>query len=78
MCDGALLSWKCLSIYLLMGNSELIQYFALIAYVTFSLTVVLSLSETKSFLTFTLQILFPIHLGGNKRVAAWGSAAYQN
>lgn len=78
MCGGALLSWKCLNIYLLMGNSELIPYLSLLTYATFSLTVVLSLSEPKSFLTFTLLILFPIHIGGCKQVAVWGSAAYQN
>jgi len=38
---------------LLMGNSELIPYFALLAHVAFALPIKLSLSQPTSFPTFT-------------------------
>jgi len=69
MCDGALLSWKWLNTCLLMGNTGLILYFALLAHAAFALPVKLSLSQLISFLTFTLPILFLIPLGMHKPAA---------
>ena len=48
----------------LMGSSEWIPCFALLAWVAFALLIKLSLSVLKTFLTFTLLILSPMLLGG--------------
>jgi len=64
--DGALLSWSWLNTCLLMGSSELISWFALLACVAFALPIKQSVSQPTSFLTFTLPIIFPIPLWGGE------------
>jgi len=45
------------------------------ARVAFALPIKPSLSQSLSFLTFTLPTLFPIPAGGSEQEAAWGLAA---
>ena len=63
MRDGALLSWRWLNTCLLMGSSEWIPCFALLAHAAFAFLTKLSLSQPTSFLTFTLLNLSPIPTG---------------
>ena len=53
MCDGALLSWRCLNTCLPMGSSEWIPCFSLLAYTAFALPIKPSLCQPTSFLIFT-------------------------
>lgn len=53
-----------------MGNSELIIDLTLLAQT--DLPIKLSLPQTMSFPTFTLQFLSPIPLVGRQQVAVWG------
>jgi len=48
---------------LLMGSSEFIPYFTLLAHAAFALPIKLSLSQPTSLLTFTLLILPPSPTG---------------
>jgi len=49
-----------------MGSSEGIVCFALLVHMPFALPIKLSLSQSVSFLTFTLHILSLSHLGGSE------------
>lgn len=62
--DEVLLSWKWLNICLLVENSELIPYFALLAHRAFALPIKLTLSQTLIFLHFPITILSPSHREG--------------
>jgi len=64
-CDGALLSWRWLDTGLLMGSSEWISCFAWLACEAFALPIKVSLSQSTTFLTFTLLTLshFPLWQG---------------
>ena len=57
MCDKALLSWRWLNIFLLMGSSVSILCFAVLVRTDFALPAKLLLSQPSIFLTFTLLIL---------------------
>lgn len=56
MCDGALLFWGWLSTCPPMESGEGIPYFALLVFMAFALPIELSLSQTMSFLTFTVRV----------------------
>jgi len=60
MHDTVLLSWRWLNTCLLMGSSERINCLALLSCAAFALLIKLSVSQSMSFLTFTLSILSPI------------------
>ena len=70
-CDGALLSWTWLNTCLLMGSSEWIPCFDLLACLAFGLPIKLSLFQPTSFLTFTLPVLSPCHCEGSEWAAVW-------
>jgi len=55
-----------------MGNNELIPYFATLMCATFAFAIQLSLSQTTSFLTFTLLILSPIQPWECEWLDVWG------
>ena len=65
---GALLSWRWLNTHLRMRRSELIPCFALLVPASFALPTKLSLSQPRSFLTFTLPSLSPTPLGESERL----------
>ena len=73
--DGVLLSWIWLNTCLPMRSSELIPCFDLFACLDFALPIKLSLSQSTSFLTFTLPILFPMAL--EVQAVVWCLAASQ-
>lgn len=62
MCYGGLLFWRWLNNCLLMGSGELIPGLNLLLCSAFSLSIILSLYQHKSFPTIMLPILFPIPL----------------
>ena len=72
---AALCSWRWLNTCLLMGSSEWIPWFALLARAAFAILINLSLLQLTSFLTFTLPVLSPVPLWGSEQVAVWCSVA---
>ena len=69
MSNGALLSWRRLGTCLPMRSCEWTPCFALLACVTLALHIKLSLSQSTSFLIFTLLILSPIPPGVGRGVS---------
>ena len=67
MCGGALLSWRWLNCCLPMRSGEWIPSFSLLMWVAFVLPIKVSLSQPRSFLTFTLLSL-PLILLQRERV----------
>jgi len=53
------LFWRWLNTCLLMGSGEQIPCYAFLAHTAFALPIKMSLSQTVSFLTFTLPIVSP-------------------
>jgi len=68
LCDETLLSWGWLNTCLLIGISELIPCFVLLACTALALIIKLALSQAMSFLVFTLLSLPCIPLRG---VSKW-------
>jgi len=71
MHDGALLSWRWLNTCLPMGRSEWNPWFSFLTCTVFALLTETSLSQPRSFLTFTFLILFRFPPGGSERAAVW-------
>lgn len=67
--------WWCLNTCLLMGSSQQMFCFDLLIYKAFASLIKPPLSQPKSSLTFTLQIISLISPGGSEWVAAWCLAA---